>query len=217
MAPAYALVAGILSVAYTGAVGVSFSVAGVSAKVRTDTLQTNAVDANGFGFYQFGLADLSGSGTPAPNTETIIPDATLTNLCQSVTVTQAVPVVGNVSITLRLTAGDAGTPVHAANLVIDASTLSATTATFHDISIGQDMGTFSNPALKEPDVSKALQPQGSSPAQVNVPRGTFGQVAHDATITGVQQVSSGTAASTFTLPHLNLAIGVTGGATAECF
>lgn len=205
LAPAYAMIAGILFLAYTGAVAVSFSISGVDALVSTSQLQTGAADGNGFGFYQFGLADLTGSGSPSPQTETIIPNATLTNLCQSVTVS---------GVTLRLTAGDAGTPVSATDLVIDASSLAASSASFQDIQIGQDMGTFSNPALTEPTLAGAGTAQGPNVATGNVPRGTFGQVAKGATISNVQQHSAATAAQSFTLPNLHLAIGFS---QAPCF
>jgi hypothetical protein len=208
LAPAYALIAGVLALAYTGALGVSFSVSGVAAKVSTSSLQTGAADGNGIGFYQFGLADLSANGTPSAQAETVIPNATLTNLCQSVNVQ---------GVVLRLTAGDNGTPVSATNLVIDASSLAATSASFSNINIGQDVGAFTNPALTEPDRTKAGTAQGPNVATVNVPTGTFGQVAKSATITGVQQVANGTAATSFTLPNLHLSIGVGGSAPAECF
>jgi Family of unknown function (DUF6230) len=209
LAPAYLLVAGILVLGYTGAVAVSFSIAGVPAKVSTEKLETGAADGNGVGFYQFGLADVTGSGAPAPQAETIVPNATLTRLCQSVSVS---------GVVFRLTAGDAGTPVSASNLVIDASSLTATSATFGDINIGQDMGTFSNPTLQQPTLSGLGSAQGPNVPTGNVPRGTFGQVARTATINGVQQVSNATAATSFTLPNLHLAIGFgSGGDHAECF
>jgi hypothetical protein len=209
LAPAYALIAGILVLAYTGAVAVSFSVSGVPAKVSTSTLQTGAADGNGVGFYQFGLADVSGAGAPSPQAETILPNATLTNLCQSVSAS---------GVVLRLTAGDAGTPVSAQNLVIDATSLAATSASFSNINIGQDVGTYSNPALQQPTLAGMGTAQGPNVPTGNVPRGSFGQVAQSATITGVQQVSSATAASTFTLPNLHLAIGFGSVAPhAECF
>src|SRR5690349_14131748 len=84
LAPAYALTAGIVLMAYTGVVAVSFSVSGVPAKVSVGTLQTGAADGNGVGFYQFGMANVTGAGAPSPQAETVIPNASLTNLCQSV-------------------------------------------------------------------------------------------------------------------------------------
>src|SRR5579884_61710 len=118
----------------------------------------------------------------------------LTNLCQSVSVGP---------LTLRITAGDAGTPVTASNLVVDATSLSAGSAQFSNINIGQDMGQFSNPALTAPTG------RGSGP-NVNtgpVPAGTFGQTATAVTINSLRQVANGTSASSFTLPHLSLGFG----------
>ena len=140
------------------------------------------------------MVDFAGSGGAAPQMESIIPNATLTNLCQSVAVGP---------VTLRITAGDAGTPVTASNLVVDSSSLSASTAQFNNIAIGQDMGQYSNPALTQPTGRGG----GSQVNTGRVPSGTFGQTAQSVTITGLRQVASGTSASSFTLPHLNPAFG----------
>ena len=122
-------------------------------------------------------------------------NATLTNLCQSVTVGP---------LTLRTTAGNvAGRPVVASNLVTDVSSLAADSATFTNINIGQDMGQFSNPALTFP----AARGSGPNVTTVNVPAGTFGQTATAASLGGLRQVANGTSASSFTLPNLTVAFG----------
>src|SRR5215472_16606906 len=142
LVPVYAMIAGLFILAATGMLAVSFAVSGVGLTVTADSLTTGAVDTNGIGLYQFGVADFAGNGTPVPQFETIIPDATLVNLCQSVSVGP---------LTLRTTAGTAAnSPVTASGLVVDATSISASTATFKGINIGQDMGQFSNPALTEP-------------------------------------------------------------------
>ena len=194
MAPAYVAIAGLLYLAASGTLAVSFAVSGTAFTVTSDSLSSGAVDGNGLGFYQFGVADFAGNGTPIPQVESIIPNATLVNLCQSVSVGP---------VTLRITAGDAGTPVTGTNLVVDATTLTASGAQFTNINIGQDMGQFSNPALTEPVA------RGSGPNVVTapVPAGTFGQTATAVTITGLRQVANGTSASSFTLPHLSLGFG----------
>jgi hypothetical protein len=194
IAPAYLVVAGLLYLAWSGAVAVSFAVSGTAFTVTATTLTSGRTDGNGMGFYQFGVGDFAGDGSRVPQVESVIPDARLTNLCQSVTVAP---------LTLRITAGDAGTPVSASNLVVDASTLSADSATFTNIAIGQDLGQFTSPALTAPTG------RGSGPnvQTGNVPPGTFGQTAQAVTITGLRQVANGTSASSFTLPHLSLAFG----------
>src|SRR5262245_16017535 len=96
LVPAYAAVAGLLILAATGIVGVSFAVSGTALTVTATSLSTGAADGNGIGLYQFGVADFAGNGTPVPQVETIIPNATLVNLCQSVSVGP---------LTLRTTAG----------------------------------------------------------------------------------------------------------------
>ena len=56
-----------------------------------------------------------------------------TNLCQSISLGGAF---------LKITAGDAGTPVTATTLVVDSDQITAGTATFEDIAIGQDASTL---------------------------------------------------------------------------
>ncbi len=195
LVPAYAAVAVMVGLVASGVLAVSFAISGTVATVTADSLTSGAVDGNGLGFYQLGIADFEGNGTPAPVVESIIPNATLVNLCQSVTVGP---------LTLRITAGTAsGSPVTATNLVVDATSLSAASASFSNIQIGQDMGTFSNPALTEPTG------RGTGPNVTTgpVPTGTFGQVATAVTLTGLRQSSLATAASSFTLPNLSLGFG----------
>lgn len=177
-----------------GLIAVSFAVSGTAFTVTADSVKSGAVDGNGIGFYQFGVVDFAGNGAPNPQAENIIPDATIENLCQSVTVGP---------LTLRITAGTGDRSVRASNLIIDASSLSATTARFTNIKIGQDMGTFSNPALTEP----TARGEGPNVTTGKVPLGTFGQVADGVTLTGVRQVSKATQASSFTLPNLSLGFG----------
>src|SRR5690349_9172819 len=112
LAPAYLAIAALLYLAWSGAVAVSFAVSGTAFTVTATQLASGQTDGNNMGFYQFGVADFAGSGAPVPQVESIIPNAQLTNLCQSVTVAP---------LTLRITAGDAGTPVKATNLVVDAT------------------------------------------------------------------------------------------------
>jgi hypothetical protein len=194
LAPAYLAIAALLYLAWSGALAVSFAVSGTAFTVTATTLTSGATDGNGMGFYQFGVADFAGSGSPVPQIESIIPDARLTNLCQSVTV---------FPLTLRITAGDAGTPVSASNLVVDATSLNADSASFTNINIGQDLGQFTNPRLTEP----TGRGTGPNVQTGDVPPGTFGQTAQAVTINGLRQVANGTSASSFTLPHLNLAFG----------
>jgi hypothetical protein len=196
LAPAYAAIAGLIFLAASGTLAVSFAVSGTALTITADKLSTGAADGNGVGLYQFGVADFAGNGTPVPQVETIIPNATLTNLCQSVS-------VGPVS--LRTTAGTAaGSPVTATGLVVDATSIQASSATFTNIDIGQDMGQFANPALTEP----TGRGTGPNVATGPVPAGTFGQTASGATLGGLRQVANGQTAASLTLPGLNVAFGV---------
>ena len=189
--PALAIVAAILALIAKGLIAVSFAISGTPFTVTANSVVSNGVDSNGVGFYQFGVANFTGAGSPAPVVENIIPSATITNLCQSVAVGP---------LTLRITAGTGATPVTATNLIIDATALSAGTATFTNINIGQDMGTYANPALTEP-VSRGTGPNVTTGA---VPTGTFGQVASAVSLGTVHQTALGTQASTFSLPNLSL-------------
>ena len=189
--PALAIVAAILALIAKGLIAVSFAISGTPFTVTANSVVSNGVDSNGVGFYQFGVANFTGGGSPTPVAENIIPSATITNLCQSVAVGP---------VTLRLTAGTGATPVTATNLIIDAQALSAGTATFTNINIGQDMGTYANPALTEP-VSRGTGPNVTTGA---VPTGTFGQVASAVSLGTVHQTALGTQASTFSLPNLSL-------------
>ena len=190
--PVFAVMGFLLYLVSSGSLAVSFAISNSSFQVDADSLTNTSVDANGIGFYQVGIVDFRGDGTPVPQIESVIPTANLTNLCQSVTVGP---------LTLRITAGDAGTPVSATDLVTDATSLNSSSASFSNIHIGQDMSQFGN--------LTAPTSRGSGP-NVNtgpVPPGTFGQDATGVTINGLRSVSNGTSASSFTLPHLSLGFG----------
>jgi Family of unknown function (DUF6230) len=195
LAPAYAAIAGLILLAASGTLAVSFAVSGTALTITADKLTTGAADGNGVGLYQFGVADFAGNGTPVPQVETVIPNATLTNLCQSVSVGP---------VTLRTTAGAAASsPVTATGLVVDATSITATSATFTNIDIGQDMGQFTNPALTAP----TGRGTGPNVATGPVPAGTFGQTASAATLGGLRQVANGQTAASLTLPGLNVGFG----------
>lgn len=189
--PTLAVVALLAALVAKGLLAVSFAVSGQPLRITADSVQSQGTDGNGIGFYQFGVADFTGAGSPTPQAENIIPNASITNLCQSVSIGP---------LTLRITAGGGGTPATATNLIIDASSLSAASATFNNIHIGQDMGTFTNPPLTMPVA------RGSGPNVTTgpVPLGTFGQTATGANLSGVTQTSLGVSATQFTLPGLSL-------------
>jgi len=195
LAPTYAAIAGLLFLAASGTLAVSFAVSGTALTITADSLSTGAADGNGVGLYQFGVADFAGNGSPVPQVETVIPNAELVNLCQSVSVGP---------VTLRTTAGTAsGSPVTATGLIVDATSIAATSATFTNINIGQDMGQFTSPALTAP----AGRGSGPNVATGPVPAGTFGQTATKATLGGLRQVASGQTAASLTLPGLNVGFG----------
>ena len=190
--PAAGATALLIGLTASGALASSFSISGNQFQVSADQL-------TGTGFQQFGTIDQTAGGTNAqtgqPNpaiiavAESEIGSADLTNLCQSVVANFP---FGLGTFTLRITAGNGGTPVHADSLVIDANQLSGTTATFHNINIGQDASTLN---------AVSGLPKGVA--------GSFGQQASDVSISGLKQTAYSTSAGTFTLPgfSLNLSAG----------
>lgn len=179
--PAFGSVALMIYMGATGVVAVSFAVSGTPFTITANQVSSASADGNGQGFYQYGVTNQTGNGSSGQAVEIVIPQAQLTNLCQSVS---AGPV------TLRLTAGNQdGTPVKATNLVADLTTADASQAQFQNLNIGQDVGAFSN------------TPTGHHPA------GTFGQVATGVTFTNLRQVNNGTSASLFTLPNFHASLG----------
>ena len=182
--PAAAVTALLLGLTANGALASSFSISGQQFKVSADSL-------TGTGFQQFGTLDNT-TTTKLPVAESEIGSADLTNLCQSVTTP--------FGWVLKITAGqNASNPVHADSLIIDANQLSGSTATFHNINIGQDASTLN----AVPGV-----PTGQA--------GTFGQQASDVSISNLRQVAYSTSAGTFTLPGFSLSFGPSS-SNSECF
>ncbi|HXM54693.1 MAG TPA: DUF6230 family protein [Candidatus Dormibacteraeota bacterium] len=201
MAPAYAALAGVVYLVLTGSLAVTFAISGTPFTVTADTVQSTGVDGNGMAFYQFGEINFQGDGTAVPQLESLVPNAQLTNLCQSVTV---------FPLTLRITAGTAADrPVTATNLVTDVSSQTADSATFTNINIGQDLHEFTNPQIRFP-VSRGDENGGSGGPNVTVqqvPQGWFGQTATGVTITKLRQTANASSAGSFTLPNLSVSFG----------
>jgi hypothetical protein len=182
-----------------GAIAASFAVSGSTFKVSASNL-------DGTGFVQYGgIASEKGArmlpdGRPDPTDPKNHPvavsgiaDATLADLCQSVT-------VPGLPVSLMIRAGGGGTPAKASGLIIDATQLNGD-ATFRNISIGQDASTLSKAG-----------------AGVAGATGGFGQQADSVHIDKLRQVAWSTSAGTFTLNGLDLRVSVRPGGTAEeCF
>jgi hypothetical protein len=175
LVPAGVIAFGLIGLTAQGAIASNISVSGQQFLVTSTQLK-------GTGFEQFGGQVSSSSGGTQPVVVSGIGSATLSNLCQSVSVGP---------VTMRLTAGGDGTPVSADNLVVDASQLNGSTATFHNISIGQDAGTL----------TEVPGTEGAS--------GGFGEQADSITINNLVQHTWMTTAGTFTLPDLSVGFGGT--------
>jgi hypothetical protein len=170
--PAVIVAGALIGLTAEGAIASSISVSGEEYLITASKL-------TGTGFEQFG-GQVSGTSGTQPVIISAIHSATLTNLCQSVTVGP---------ITMHLTAGGGGTPVTAQNLVVDASGQTGSEAVFHNISIGLDAGSLS----EDPGA------EGAS--------GGFGQQADSMEIDNLVQHTWLTTAGTFTLPDLKLGFG----------
>lgn len=171
--PAAVIAFALMGLTAKGAIASNISVSGQQFLVTSNRLQ-------GTGFEQFGSSVSGGPAGSRPVVVSGIGSATLTNLCQSAKVGP---------VTLRLTAGGGGTPVSATNLIVDASSLAGSTATFHNITIGQDAGTLTT----VPGTA------GSA--------GGFGEQASSISITHLVQDTWMTTAGTFTLPGLSVSFG----------
>ena len=168
-----------MAAAATMAVLTSEGVLAASISVSGSAFEVSANQLKGTGFEQFGGVVTDGKGNPHPVAISAIQHATLSNLCQSVSVG---------GVTLRITAGGGSAPASADNLIVDADQLSGD-ATFSNITIGQDAGTLT----EDPGVSG--------------PAGGFGQQADGVTIDNLRQHTWLTTAGTFTLPGFSLSFG----------
>ena len=128
--PAVAVAGTLVGLTAEGALASSISVSGQQFTITATQLV-------GTGFAQFGGTLPNSSGGQTPVIVSSMKDATMTKLCQSVSV---------LGMTVHLTAGGKGTPVSASNLVVDANDQTASSAVFTNISIGQDAGTLGGPA-----------------------------------------------------------------------
>lgn len=188
MVPGVAATAAIGVALSQGALAASFSVSGQQFKVAADRL-------DGTGFVQYGALDTQHGGKKIPVAVSAFNSAKIRGLCQSVVV--PVPVFGDVS--LKLSAGNKGTPVEAKNLYIDLDNLSAD-AEFRNINIGVAAGD----STKGPGIGKGDAAVPSS----------FAQEADSATLTGVKQTAWATSAGTFKLSGLSMKVQK---GTHECY
>lgn len=178
MVPAVAVAAVLIVLTAQSVLAVSFSISGTPFTV-------NARQLRGQGFEQFAIVDTSvlkvlpGHSNQIVLTANAIRKATLSDLCQAVT-------IGGLS--LIITAGHGNTPVRATNLVVDADQLSGD-STFKNIQIGRDASTLN-------------QVPG-----VTGPVGGFAQQATSVVINNLRQHAYATTAGTFVLPGFRLHFG----------
>ncbi|GAB3210437.1 DUF6230 family protein [Marinactinospora thermotolerans] len=131
LGPALGAAAVLVVLTAQGSIAASFAVSGQNFKVSADSLE-------GTGFAQFGDVATSVDDTAHPVALSVIDDAELTNLCQSVLMETPVG-----DVTLLVEAGQDGTPVTARNMVIDLEQLSGE-ASFSGMQIGRDASTLEN-------------------------------------------------------------------------
>lgn len=193
LVPAVAAVGGLLFGVSAGAFPAQFTVSGQQFKVSADELR-------GEGFVQVPGWDETAEGENIPVARSIINQAELDNLCQSVAVPDGLISTifpGAEHIVLRIEAGGGGDPATATNLVIGLDQLSGD-ATFTNIEIGNDAADISG--------ADALA-------------GQFGQRSDRIVIENLRQTSTSTSAGTFRLTGLDLRVLVdsTMENNGECF
>ncbi|NKY97062.1 DUF6230 family protein [Nocardiopsis alborubida] len=183
--PAGAAVGGILIAMAQGALAASFTVSGQEFKIAAQEL-------NGEGFVQYGWLDQTVREEAVPVAVAGIREAEIQGLCQSVLT--EFPIVGQIS--LRLTAGDQGTPVIAENLVIDMSQMDGN-ASFENIEIGRDAGTLD----QGPEGARGFND-------------LFGMQSDTIVIEDLEQTARAASAGTFRLSGLSMGISM---GDDECF
>jgi hypothetical protein len=169
-----------------GVLAANFSISGMPFKITAEKLY-------GEGFEQFATIDYMAEGEKNPNAGdsggqvlvivSAINKAELTKLCQSVDLGP---------IALKITAGDAGTPVTAQALVVDSDAI-AGNASFNNIEVGNDASTL----------DKVTDPNTGEKIKGNL--GVFSQQADTVEITSLVQNNYATTAAKFVLPHLRMA------------
>lgn len=163
----------------SGALPASFALSANAFTVAAQESQVAADRLVGRDFVQYGALD-HGKEAVYPVILSGIRSADIDHLCQSVV--SNVPGLGRV--TLKITAGDAGRPVHADRLITDAEDIRGD-ALFTDIAIGKDASTL--------DFVPGLP-------------GAFSQQARTVRIDRLRQHVRSTSAATFRLPHLHISV-----------
>lgn len=186
--PSTLIASGLMVGVANGAVPVAINIAGDSFKVSADRLE-------GSDFKQFASVATDAGGGVHPVAGSAIGSADLTNLCQSVTVDSPLG-----TISMLISAGDAGTPASADNLLIGLEDLRGD-AEFTNITIGTDGKVLAD----------SVDPSGPLNSQV---AGSVGQQADSIVINDLRQEALSTTAGTFRLPNLHLSLSMSG---EECF
>lgn len=165
-----------------GVVPVSLAISPAMTALSGQNIQVAADSLTGTGFTQYVTVDNTDEGD-LPEAVSAISSADLHNLCQSVV--GSVPGFGNVS--LRITAGGDGKPVHADQLIVDTADL-AGDAEFHNIQIGVDAS------------------RTNAEGRAKGPAGALGQQAESVRIDNLRQTAKSVSAATFRLNGLHLTV-----------
>ena len=187
--PSTLIASGLMVGVANGAVPVALNVAG-------DTFKVSADELDGTDFKQYANVVGDAGGEFHPVAASVIGNADLTNLCQSVTVPDN-PL--GITASMVITAGDGGEPATAQNMTIGLEELRGD-AEFGNIFIGTDGQVLADSAGEDPSHE--------------IIAGSVGQRADSINIINLEQTAYSVHAGTFTLNNLRLRISLSG---EECF
>lgn len=217
LTPALGIVGLMMYLVATGVLALSLAISGMPFKLSATTLSGSnfiqfaaptQVTNPGAGLLvgqELGTNGITTPGSPSQvntgdgktylaDTITLLQSASIVGLHQTVCAPLAPTFLGFSVPDLQVTI-DASETATADHLTVQAPALKATTATFHNIIIGED-------------TASALSGYGY-PA-ISGTSGLFSQAADSVTISGLTQIAVGTEAGTFTLPGLTLSASFVG-------
>jgi hypothetical protein len=159
----------------TGAIAAPVSISGTVFTVTADSLNSGGPEPQEF--IQTSNVDMVGS-TPTPVTTTIFKNATIANLSQTVCVPTGLP-GGAANLKVALNAGKAT----ASNLVVDGTTLNASSLTLTNFQLGVPYANPRTGTAQPSQTAEQAQISGLNQSALSLSAGTFA-------LSGVRQSGS---------------------------